>query len=124
MCEIDSGQGSLKPPAEGGTKQQYQEFIDKIDDYVSMEWPHGADLAYFVREGEEPKDLGEGETREWKKRLWNKSVEIYGDRVAALEDNKQALYSLLMPNISKMMKTKIASKSAMMMPKLRRMLNG
>ena len=107
---------TLKSPEEGGTKKDYDDFIDKIDSHVSINWEFGQDVAYVIKntkapEFVEPEDLTTNErTTQWKVRLWNQKVDRYGLKVATFEDNMGALYSLINDGLSKIMKAKVRGK--------------
>ena len=51
------------------------------------------------------------EELKWKVRLWIQEVDRYGDRRAALEENKGALYAVLMDGVSKITESKLKSKT-------------
>ena len=51
------------------------------------------------------------EAVKWKVRLWSHEVNRYGDRRAALEENKGALYAVLMYIVSNIIKLKLKSKT-------------
>jgi len=60
----------------------------------------------------EPKDMTEDEEKvKWRKRLWDQEVDRYGTRCAALEENKGALYAVVMDGVSKIIKLKLKSKT-------------
>ena len=107
---------TLKTPSEGGTKQEYQDFLDKIQTHVSINWEFGQDVAYVLKNNElpifkEPEDLeANDEKKKWKVRLWNQKVDRYGQQVATLDDNLGALFSLIDDSISKIMRAKVKSK--------------
>ena len=44
----------LKSPEEGGTKREYQDFLDKLENHVTMAWDEGADIGQVVSSGELP----------------------------------------------------------------------
>ena len=50
----------LKSPVEGGSKKDYQDFLDKIENHVTMAWDEGADIGQIVSSGELP-DIDEPE---------------------------------------------------------------
>ena len=107
---------TLKTPQEGGTKKQYQDFLDKIDTHVSINWDFGKDISHVLKHNEkptieEPEDLTSAEESvKWKVRLWNQKVDRYGMQMATMDDNSTALYSLIIDNSSKLMNEKIKSK--------------
>ena len=60
----------------------------------------------------EPKDMTDDEEKvKWKKRLWDQEVDRYGTRCAALEENKEALYAVVIEGVSKIIKSKLKSKA-------------
>mgnify|MGYP001206283153 FL=1 len=44
----------LKSPEEEGTKKEYEEFLNKIEDHVSINWDFGKDIAYVVKHTNKP----------------------------------------------------------------------
>ena len=107
---------TLKSPEEGGTKKEYEDFLEKIDSHVSINWEFGQDIAYAIRNNElptfkEPVDLNDTDKQsQWKVRLWNQTVDRYGRQIVTLDDNMGALFSLLHDNLSKLMKSKVRAK--------------
>ena len=107
----------LKSPEEGGTKQEYQEFLDKIENHVTMAWEEGGDIGQVVSSGElpdidEPEDItDEEEKSKLKQRMWILSVDAFVAKETALKSNVKALYALITDNISKITKSKIQSKA-------------
>ena len=108
---------TLKSPEEGGTKKEYEDFLEKIDSHVSINWEFGQDIAYVIKNSKlpvfvEPKDLtATEETTKWKVRLWNQKVDRYGLQNSTLEDNMGALHSLMHDGLSKIMKAKVRAKT-------------
>ena len=51
------------------------------------------------------------EAVKWNVRLWSQEVDRYGGRRTALEENKGALYAVLMDGVSKIIKSKLKSKT-------------
>ena len=106
----------LKSPEEGGTKKDYQDFLDKIENHVTMAWDEGADIGQILSSGElpdidEPEDItDEDEKSKLKQRLWILKVDAYVARDTALKGNVKALYALMTSNFSKMTKSKVQSK--------------
>ena len=52
----------LKAPEEGGSKKDYEEFLEKITNHVLITWSHGKDIADILKETkmpvlEEPEEL-------------------------------------------------------------------
>jgi hypothetical protein len=107
---------TLKTPAEGGTKKEYEDFLDTIQTHVSINWDFGQDIAYVIKNNaiptfDEPQDLSASEEKQkWKVRLWNQKVDRYGQQISMLEDNMGALFSLLSDSVSKIMRAKVKSK--------------
>ena len=106
----------LKSPEEGGTKREYQEFLDKLENHVTMAWEEGADIGQVISSGELP-DMDmpvditdEEEKSKLKQRMWILKVDAYVARDAALKGNVIALYALMTTNFSKMIKSKVQSK--------------
>ena len=107
---------ALKCPEEGGTKKEYEDFLDKIQNHVTIGWEFGKDTGHVVKTGqlpdiEKPDDISDkDEESKWKLRLWMNAVDRYGSRTNALTDNLSALYALIMDWVSKMIKSKVKSK--------------
>ena len=107
---------TLKTPAEGGTKKEYEDFLETIQTHVSINWDFGQDIAYVIKHNNiptftEPQDLSVSEEKQkWKVRLWNQKVDRYGQQISMLDDNMGALFSLLDDSVSKIMRAKIKSK--------------
>lgn len=110
------GLKTLMTPDEGGTKKDYEDFLEKIYNHVIISWAYGKDIAHVIKTTEEPlieepRDLTEeDEEKKWKVRLWEQDVDRYGTRVATLAGNKEALYALIIENLSSLTKSKIRSK--------------
>ena len=106
----------LKTPEEGGTKKDYEDFLEKIQNHVVVQWAFGTDIGHVVKnqknpEITEPADLtDEEEKSKLKVRLWNVKVDRYAARTMALEENKAALYALMTDAISKIMKSRLRGK--------------
>ena len=106
----------LKSPEEGGTKKEYQDFLDKLENHITMAWDEGADIRQVVSSGElpdieEPEDItDEEEKSKLKQRMWILKVDAYVARDSALKGNIKALYALITSNFSKMTKSKVQSK--------------
>ena len=106
----------LKCPEEGGTKKEYEDFLDKIQNHVTIAWEFGKATGHVVKTGElpdieNPDDISDkDEESKWKLRLWMNAVDRYGSRTNALADNLSALYALLMDWVSKMIRAKVKSK--------------
>ena len=82
----------MKAPEEGDTKKEYTEFLEKVQNHVTIRWDFGKDIGHLLNYMEDPKIpettdmtvVEEGVT--WKVRLWSQEVDRYGDRRAYLED--------------------------------------
>ena len=107
---------ALKCPKEGGTKKEYKDFLDKIQNHVTIAWDSGKDTGHVVKTGKipdikKPDDISDkDEESKWKVRLWMNAVDRYGSRTNALADNLLALYALLMDWVSEMIRSKVKSK--------------
>ena len=108
---------ALKAPEEGGTKKEFEDYLDKIGNYVSISWPFGEDIAHVLEHSKkpeipEPDDLTSEESKkEWKIRVWNQKVDRYALRIDTLEENMGAMFALIKDGTSKIMKAKLRSKS-------------
>jgi hypothetical protein len=108
---------TLAAPEEGGTKKEYDDFLEKIRSHVTIGWDFGKDVGHLLKHMTEPiipepKDMtADEETVKWKKRLWDQEVDRYGTRCAALQENKGALYAVVMDGVSKIIKSKLRSKT-------------
>ena len=93
---------TLKAPEEGVTEKEYEEFLEKFQNHVTISWDFGKDIGHLFNYMEDPKipkttDMMVAEEGvKWKVRLWSQEVEIYGDRRIYLEGNKGALYEVFM----------------------------
>ena len=112
----DEGLKELKCPKEGGTKKEYKTYLDKLENFVTIQWPNGSDVGYIVKNRRdfpvpEPESQIEEEKKvDWKQRLWIQRVDQYSIRMENIEMNKTALYALIMNNVSKIVKSKLKSK--------------
>ena len=108
---------TLTAPEEGGTKKEYEDFLEKIRNHVTIGWDFGKDVDHLLKHMtdptiDEPKDMTVDEEKvKWKKRLWDQEVDRYGTRCAALEENKGALYAVIMDGVSKIVRSKLRSKT-------------
>ena len=106
----------LKSPEEGGTKKEFEDFIEKISNHVAISWKRGKDISYLLTKMEEPqfeipKDLSEEEKKSsFKLAMWNKDVDKYSERVDIFQDNKAAIFALIVGAVSKMTRSKLKSK--------------
>ena len=104
---------TLKSPEEGGTKKEYEDFLERVGNHASIAWDFGDDIAYVIKNTTkpsipEPVDLTSEEAKkQWQVRVWNQKVDRYALRLDALDENMSAMYSLIKENISKLMKAKI-----------------
>ena len=107
----------LKSPEEGGTKKEFDDFLKKIQNHLTISWDFGKDIGYVVKHMkdpkiEEPTDMtSDKEKDKWRVRLWNQEVDQYGARTQLLEDNKSALYALILDAVSKIVKSKLSNKA-------------
>ena len=106
----------LNSPQEGGSKKEYEDFLDKIRTHVTIRWEHGKDIGELVKDGKEP-DIGEpdditmDDSKSFlKMRRWQFLVDRYSLRLVALEENKTSLFALVMDAVSKITKAKLKSK--------------
>ena len=73
----------LKSPQEGGTKKEYDDFLEAIGNHVTMEWANGPDIAHVIKHGERPKmneptDMNEEDLKvKWKVRILEGKVDRY-----------------------------------------------
>ena len=87
----------MKGPEEGGTKKEYEEFLEKFQNHVTIICDFGKDIVHLLKHMEDPKipdptDMTAFEEEvKWKVRLWSQEVDRYGDRRAVLEENKGEL---------------------------------
>lgn len=107
----------LKLPEEGGTKKEYQDFLDKLENHVTMAWDEGADIGHVVLNGKllpnikETRDITAEEKRsKLKQCMWMLKLDAYIARDMALKGNVKALYALIISNLTKMTKSKVQSK--------------
>ena len=106
----------LKAPEEGGTKKDYEDFLEKIQNHVLIAWEFGKDVGYVVKNGEmpdikQPTDLSEEDVKvAWKTCIWNHCVDRYALQMDTLTLNLGALYTLLMGQVSKIVRAKVKSK--------------
>eukprot|EP00557_Chaetoceros_sp_GSL56_P002970 CAMPEP_0176488714 /NCGR_PEP_ID=MMETSP0200_2-20121128/6868_1 /TAXON_ID=947934 /ORGANISM="Chaetoceros sp., Strain GSL56" /LENGTH=957 /DNA_ID=CAMNT_0017885739 /DNA_START=340 /DNA_END=3216 /DNA_ORIENTATION=- len=106
----------LTSPDEGGTKKDYEDFLEKIYHHIIISWQWGKDIGHVLKYGtdpdiKEPEDLDPAEEqKKWKTRLWEQEVDRYGLRMSALDGNKEALYALIIESLSSMVKSKLRGK--------------
>ena len=93
------------------------EFLEKIQKHVTISWGFGKDIGHLLKHVEdptipEPTEMTVAEEAvKWNVRLWSQEVDRYGGRRAALEENKGALYAVLMDGVSNIVKSKLKSKT-------------
>ena len=111
------GLKTLKSPEEGGTKKEYDDFLEKIINHVTITWGHGKDVAYTIKHTKlpsliEPGKLSDSDAKSQLKVMrWNMAVTRYLAREDALKENSCALFSLLTESVSKIVKSKLKSKT-------------
>ena len=107
----------LKSPEEGGTKKEYEDFLEKIINHVTITWGHGKDVAYIIKNTKlplmtEPSELSDSDAKSRLKMMrWDMEVTRYLAREDALKENSCALFSLLTESVSKITKSKLKSKT-------------
>ena len=106
-----TGLQPLKCPDEGGDKRLYETYMEKLEHHVRMSWPCGPDIADLVKLGEVPHierpAKKESNMDDVDLFVWEGEVQAYTARLRALNDNKKALFSLIMVNVTKIMKSKL-----------------
>ena len=106
----------LKAPEEGGTKKDYEEFIECISNHVTVTWSYGKDVAEILKTTAQPSfnppdDLSENDKKSnFKMHKWMNQVNKFLAREEALQENSGAMFSLLIGNISQIVKAKLKSK--------------
>ena len=45
----------LKSPEEGGTKKEFDDFLEKIQNHLTISWDFGKDIGYVVKHMKDPK---------------------------------------------------------------------
>ena len=103
----------LKSPSEGGTKKDHEDFLEKIAHHVTITWAGGKDIGQLIKTGKEP-DISqppeltkEQEASKLQNKLWNIRVEKYEARTALLEENRSAMFALIMGGMTKIMKGRV-----------------
>ena len=105
----------LKTPEEGGTKKEYEEYLDKIKNHVSINWEGGWEMKELITSMKEPsfkepKDLTDDEEKsKLKTAMWNMEVHNYVTQINLFKRNKGALFAFIMNNVSKITKGKLKS---------------
>ena len=65
------GLKKLKCLEEGGTKKEYETYLDKLENFVTIQWPNGSDVGYIVKNRRDfPVPEPESQTEEEKKVDW------------------------------------------------------
>ena len=81
----------LKSPEEGGTKKEYEEFLERISNHVTITWNHGTDIATLIKNNKKPTllppaDLTANEEKSmFKVRKWELQVDKHLTRLEYLE---------------------------------------
>ena len=104
----------LALPEEGGTRKDYDDFLETFERHVGMTWTYGSEIAHVVKEGnkpniDQPEDIEQSKKAAWEIRLWNQEVDEYGIRVKSLRENMKALFSMILANVLKIARSKIIS---------------
>ena len=106
----------LKAPEEGGTKKEYEDFLERICNHVTITWNHGTDIGTLIKTNKKPMlsppaDLTASEEKSrFKVRKWELQVDKHLTRLEYLEENCNALFSLVTDTVSKITKAKLKSK--------------
>ena len=91
--------------------------MEKMQNHVTIRWNFGKYIGHLLKHMEdrkipEPIDMTVAEEAvKWKVRLWIQIVDRYGNRRADLDENKGALYAVLMEGVLKIIKSKLKSKT-------------
>ena len=101
----------LKCPEEGGTKQQYDDFLRKVKDQIGVGWMDGELIVEMIESRAEtstvvPADL-DGTPTESEKAMWLEEVKLAAASSRNHKDNKKAFYTLLFSYLSKATRTKV-----------------
>ena len=89
----------LKSPQEGGTKKEYDDFLDKLENHLLIAWTGGQDIGALLRNNQElkippPVSLTEDQKKDdFHLLVWKTRVKKFVDRADLLERNKTSLYS-------------------------------
>ena len=108
---------NIKTPEEGGTRKDYEEILDVLKNHVSVTWDGGREMKKMITDSEEPEikvpeNLSvEDEKSKLRSTIWNLKLENYAMNLELLREIKEALLSLMLNNISKIVKGKLASKA-------------
>ncbi len=107
---------TLKSPEEEGTKKQYDDFLETIENHLLQGWIGGRDIGIMLKNNKalkipEPTDLTDEQKKfEWQHVVWKTNIKKYVERVEIYEANKDSLYSLIMRNISTITREKVKAK--------------
>ena len=107
----------LKAPEEGGTKKEYEDFLEKITNHITVAWPYGRDIYDTIKDSQcptlvPPTDLSAADEKSrFKVRRWEAEVDRFMDREHALEENCKALFLVIMDGASKIVKARLKSKA-------------
>ena len=110
------GLALLKSPQEGGTKKEYDDFLEKIENHLLVAWVGGPDIGEMLRNNVElklppPASLTDDQKKDdFHLLVWQTRVKKYVERTDILEQNKTALYSLIMANVSTITRGKVKAK--------------
>ena len=101
----------LKCPEEGGTKQQYDDFLRMVKDQIGVGWMDGELIVEMIERRAEtntvvPADL-DGSPTESEKAMWLEEVKLAAASSRNHKDNKKAFYTLLSSYLSKATRTKV-----------------
>ena len=105
----------LKAPEEGGSKKDFEEFLEIIAKHTVINWDGGKDIGFLILKAENPKidipkELSDEDSKSaLKLTLWQLEVNKYSKRVGTLEENKSAAFALIVSKISKITKSKLKS---------------
>ena len=96
---------TLKASEGGGTKKEYEGFLEKFQNYITISWDFGKDIGHLLKHMEDPKipdptDMTEAkEVVKCKVHPWSQKVDRYGNRCSTLEEKKGVLYAVLMDGV-------------------------
>ena len=77
----------LKAPEEGGTKKEYEDFLERICNHVTITWNHGTDIGTLIKTNKKPMlsppaDLTASEEKSrFKVRKWELQVDKHLTRL-------------------------------------------
>ena len=95
-------------------KQQFTKTVDALLEYINKELDHAADIASLCDDftvidltSVTPSDLATTETSLLKKKLWEKAIERYLERVNELDSNLRHLFAVIYGQCSYNLQTKL-----------------